>query len=300
MDRTLLVNSFSLNSVCRGRLLRDAPGGKGINVSRAALELGGKTSALFIAGGETGRIIMEKLAFEGIDFRVIKVEDESRTCYGIIDKELGTETIINEQGPLLTKNDMAEFKSLFAKTVQQDDTVAISGSLPNGIHGTIYAELIEIAKTNNARVILDASRIVLREGIEAGPFIVKVNRREMAQIEELNDLDDNRLIDLAKRWITEKGISSIVVTQGKGAVFAISESDVFVAVPPTVTAINTWGSGDCVVAGIGVYLEQGLSFEEAVRYGVAAGTANTLSYGAGFIKLEDVMTLYQETLITHL
>ncbi|HLC15353.1 MAG TPA: PfkB family carbohydrate kinase, partial [Thermodesulfovibrionia bacterium] len=71
-------------------------------------------------------------------------------------------------------------------------------------------------------------------------------------------------------------------------------------IPPAVTAVNTWGSGDCVVAGIAVYLAQGHSFEEAVRFGVAAGTANTLSYGAGFIKLNDVMTLYKSTQITAL
>src|SRR3990172_3640989 len=132
MDRTLLVNSFAVNTVLRGTLLRNVPGGKGVNVSRAALELGGKTLALFVSGGETGQLLKEKLRIEGIDFRTIDVQDESRTCYGIIDTEAGTETVINEQGPTLKIEDVAEFKQLFAQTVQQDDIVALSGSFPLG------------------------------------------------------------------------------------------------------------------------------------------------------------------------
>ena len=300
MDRTLLVNSFSVNSVSRGVLLTNAPGGKGINVSRAALELGGKTLALCIAGGETGRLFTEKLGSEGIDFQVMNVKGETRTCYGIIDKELATETVINELGPSLEKNDVEKFKSLFSETVKNGDIVALSGSFPIGMPDTIYAELIEIVRANNARVILDTSGVGLRKGLEAGPFIVKVNRLEIAQIDGSREpLEDNKLIDIAKSLISRWGISNIIVTQGNGPVFIISASDVFVVVPPDVSAVNTWGSGDCVVAGLLVYLDMGHSFEDAVRLGVAAGTANTLSYGAGFIKIEDVMALYKKTTVTH-
>ncbi|MEO5951214.1 MAG: hypothetical protein ABIQ44_01980 [Chloroflexia bacterium] len=56
---------------------------------------------------------------------------------------------------------------------------------------------------------------------------------------------------------------------------------------PPVIAESAVGSGDCLLAGLAYGITHGFSLWEAAGYGVAAGTANTLSIGAGMLDIED-------------
>ena len=47
------------------------------------------------------------------------------------------------------------------------------------------------------------------------------------------------------------------------------------------------GSGDCLMSGLAYGITHGFTLHEAARYGVAAGTANTLTIGAGNFGIED-------------
>ena len=61
----------------------------------------------------------------------------------------------------------------------------------------------------------------------------------------------------------------------------------FIVKNPSVAAKSAVGSGDCMLAGLTYGFLHGFSFGEAVIHGVAAGTANTLTIGAGQFKIED-------------
>jgi fructose-1-phosphate kinase PfkB-like protein len=53
-----------------------------------------------------------------------------------------------------------------------------------------------------------------------------------------------------------------------------------------------------MLAGLTYGFLRGLSFEQAIIYSVAAGTANTLTIGAGRFKLEDLEKLRHEVQIS--
>jgi 6-phosphofructokinase 2 len=72
----------------------------------------------------------------------------------------------------------------------------------------------------------------------------------------------------------------------KGAI-AAKTGEIFKVKSPNVEAKSAVGSGDCMLAGLVYGILQRLSFEEAVICAVAAGTANTLTIGAGKFKVED-------------
>ena len=65
-------------------------------------------------------------------------------------------------------------------------------------------------------------------------------------------------------------------------------------VPPPVNRKSTVGAGDSMVAGIVFYLSIGKEISEAVRYGVACGTAATMNPGTELCRREDVERLYGE------
>jgi fructose-1-phosphate kinase PfkB-like protein len=53
-----------------------------------------------------------------------------------------------------------------------------------------------------------------------------------------------------------------------------------------------------VLAGLTYGFLQGLSFQQAIIYGVAAGTANTLTIGAGQFKMDDFERLRKQVQIS--
>lgn len=290
IDRALNVKDFNLNRVCRGDVMSVAAGGKGINVSRAVHRLGGKTKALGVAGGETGRQIAAQLKAENIDFTFQGINGESRTCYSIIDNSKHTETVINETGPEVLPEEIKEFKSLFEYCVSKDDIVCLSGSAARGFDRAIYHDLIMISHHSKAKVILDTSGESLFSAIKAVPYIVKINRSELEKLFNSEPTARENLRSKVEK-LTGKGIYGVVITQGEYETVAFFDNQLWSLLPPKVEPINSWGSGDSFLAGMAVGMENGENLIDAMEFGVRAGTANTLSYGAGFIDREEVMKL---------
>lgn len=58
------IPHFALNTVNRITTVRTDPGGKGINISKVIAKLGGKSKAMGILAGSTGRAIAEQLTRE--------------------------------------------------------------------------------------------------------------------------------------------------------------------------------------------------------------------------------------------
>lgn len=292
IDRTILADGFKVNAVNRGWPVLAAVGGKGINVSRAVLRLGGGTEALSVLGGETGKLALKLLRDEGIRIGYIAIEGETRTCYGIIDRKLGTETILNESGPLVLDGEREEFLKLFKNSVNRGEWVVLSGSAARGFGDEIYYDLISIANEKGAHTVLDATARYLIRGVEAVPYLVKLNMEELASLVhgDVDNVDD--MMGEMERLIL-RGINMVVVTRGEKGALAMTKDRLFSIKPPEVASVNTWGSGDCVVAAMLVGLIEGRSIDDALKYGVAAGTANTLSYGAGFINNRDVSEILQ-------
>jgi len=76
----------------------------------------------------------------------------------------------------------------------------------------------------------------------------------------------------------------VVLSLGAEGALSVRPTEALHVRPPRVTIPSAVGSGDCMLAGIACAMTRALSFQEAIRYGVAAGTANALSVGAGKFK----------------
>ncbi len=108
----------------------------------------------------------------------------------------------------------------------------------------------------------------------------------------------SQLIDAVGR-IKALGAKSVVLSLGsRGAVAATSSEGVLEITPPVVDALCPIGAGDAMSAAIVWSLEQGDSLGEALRWGVAAGTASALLPGIELANLEQSREIYQQTSIT--
>ena len=297
IDKTILVSAFEINKIHRPESVTALAGGKGCNVARALKILGETAVISGWVGGFAGQFIETELHREGIQTDFIHTDLESRTCTSILDREKRTLTEIYEAGESVPLEKIEQLRAHIQAIIRNYEAVTLSGSLPPGVTPNFYAGVIEIAREAGVLTFLDSSGDALRRGMEAGPFFVKPNETE-ARL--LLGVERNDPLDFAQAAveISMKYESNVLLSMGGNGAIAAQGQDVFIVKSPRVEAKSAVGSGDCMLAGLTYGILRGFSFEEAIACGVAAGTANTLTIGAGQFKLEDFERLRGRVLIT--
>ncbi len=286
IDKTAIISPFRLNAIHRPQSLLALPGGKGCNVARALKTLGETPVVTGWVGGGAGQFIENGLFKEGIETAFVHVEAESRTCLSIRDPENGTLTEVYERGEPIPADKLDELITRFEKIVPDYRAVALSGSLPSGVPTDLYALLISIAHAANVPVYLDSSGEPLKLALEARPFLIKPNSSEFAGLIGQTLTDAAALAQAALEVGARYGVS-IVLSLGADGAIAVGGGAALYAQPAPIEVESAVGSGDCMLAGIMYGLSRKFSMEVALRYGIAAGTANALRLGAGVFTLED-------------
>ena len=100
---------------------------------------------------------------------------------------------------------------------------------------------------------------------------------------------DEAAREVIRKWKCEV----VVVSMGAAGAMLVTKEIVMHTMPPAVKIKSTVGAGDSMVAGIVHSLSQNKTIEEAVRYGVACGTAATMNPGTELCRKEDADHLYK-------
>ncbi len=278
IDQTLTVNKFVAGDTIRVRSSRFDPGGKGINVSRVIRELGGESTAMGFAPGGLGRYIEQTLDNEGIDTDFVHTRGETRTNITIVDESRHMQTILSDPGPSTSHEAVASLKRRLQRRLHQGDWLVLAGSIPPPLSPELYAQLIQEAKEIGAHTVLDADGAALQAGVEATPEIVKGNRRELERLTG-RELDDEASTLEAARQVHKAGVPIVVATRGREGAVAVYHTKKYRGIAPRVRAVSAIGSGDAFLAGVILTLSQDGSIEEALRLGIASGTAAVLTLG---------------------
>lgn len=272
IDYIVRLESVALGSVNRMESDDKYAGGKGINVSRILKRLDIANTATGFIGGFTGRFVKEGLVEEGIATNFVEVAGDTRINVKI---KAGEETEINGAGPTISAEKLAELEDILAGLTSQD-TVVFAGSAPSSLGNRVYNTLIPIAKKAGAEVVCDFEGQTLLDSLAHAPLLVKPNNHELADIfgVELNSLSD---IEKYARKILTKGAKNVIISMaGDGALLVTPEAAYF-AKPIKGQVKNSVGAGDSMVAGFtGEFVKSGNPVE-ALKWGVACGTATTFS-----------------------
>jgi 1-phosphofructokinase len=253
-------------------------GGKGINVSKTISSLGGKSKAYGILAGQSGRFIEESLESMNIPGDFVYVDGETRTNVKISDPVNSMVTDINEPGPVVDMEAIDKLGKKLFGNLGKEDLIVLTGSTPQGVDKEIYRLWIETARAFGIRCVLDADGELLKNGVEAGPFLVKPNIHELERLYGVQTSSVDEVIELAKRLL-EKGTELVAVSCGeKGAVF-VTDSWVAIVEGISISVKSTVGAGDAMVAALSYGIHQKLKAEEMIKLAVACGTATVMSYG---------------------
>jgi 6-phosphofructokinase 2 len=290
LDRTVTVQELVLDEANRWTDLRRDPGGKGINVSRVIHELGGKTVAYGFIGGIDGTTLKELLKQQGVPFDFTPIRGEIRSNFIIADEAECSQTRIDAPGPQIMRHELQKLVQKVKHISPKPDYLVFAGSVPPSVPNDIYRQLIEAAKNNGIKTVLDSDGKWLKEGIKAIPNIIKPNVHEAEELLQMPLRSETAIVEALKRLI-DLGIELAVISRGKLGLIVANGYKIIKVQPPEVEVRSKVGAGDSTIAGLVFKLSQGLDMEEACRWAVAAGTAATLTPGTQLCRREDVESI---------
>jgi 1-phosphofructokinase family hexose kinase len=226
---------------------------------------------------------------------------ETRTCVLVVDPQADDATALNEPGMPLSRASWQAFVQTVQEAAHGAALVTISGSLPGGVEAAELAALARTLTTAGQRVIIDSSgaplAAVLQEATAANaPYSVKVNRHELGSA---LGMPVGSIPEAARALVAlrERGIHLPAVSLGAQGAIIASEQGVCWAHPPAIQLVSSIGSGDSLLAGLATGLLRGDTPAEALRLGVACGTADALTIGGGLIYPADIERLQAATTI---
>ncbi len=282
IDRIIVVTKLRMYDKNIANRTLVFAGGKGVNVARAlaALELPA-VAAGFIGQGELElyRNALERL---GVITRFVPVAGHTRTNYKLVTEDTGAETEVNERGPVISESELQRLEAVLDELLASAEMLLLSGSLPPGVPPDYYAQLIQRASAHQVPCALDSSGPPLRAGLQAEPYLVKMNRSEL---EEGLETQFSDAADMARglKALCAAGIGIAVASLGSDGAIATDGHDTWLAKPPAVSAKNTVGAGDVMLAGLAVSVLRGESLKQALCWATALATASVTNYEPGSV-----------------
>ena len=280
LDRALSVPQLRPGTLHRAQFIRQDLGGKGFNVSRALRALGIPSHIVGVIGGRTGRALRDGLLADGFDAHLVEVEGETRQNVTLLDESTGLYTKINEPGPILSPRHIAALGTFIEQMVRPGDLWAFCGSLPPGAPQDLYADLICVVQRGGGLVFLDTSGPAFRAGLQAGPFAIKPNSEEAAQVLQASLSSDQDHCQAA-RELQSKGVRLVAPTRGAQGLVLASDGTLLTAIPPSIAARSPIGAGDASLAGLLWAVSDHCDPIETARRAVACGTAAAMQDGTG-------------------
>lgn len=296
IDKSTTTHHVTPEDKLRCNNLRLDPGGGGLNVARAIHQLGGMAAPIYVAGGMNGQLLQKLLQAHDLPELLIPIAGETRESFTVFEETTSRQYRFNLPGPTLSE---AEWQGVLERVSNLDPrphTLVASGSLPPGVPENFYVQLAERVESWGSRMIVDTSGAPLQTIVEecAPVYMIKPNLGELAALvgHELEDDDD--ILNASRELLRRCRIEILVVSLGAGGVLLITGDQATFLRAPTVPIRSKIGAGDSTVAGITLGLVRGLPMLEAVRFGVAAGSAAVMASGTGLCRREDAERLFAQ------
>lgn len=300
VDKTYEVENFAVGGFYHPGRTITVPGGKGINVARVLKALGQPLVVTGFAGGNNGRFLTQHLRSSGIRADFVPIGEESRVVISIIDRAQGTQTRVDEVGPLVTPSEVDRLRRKWESLLDRSQLAVIAGSAPRGVSLDLYGELAEIARKKEVALILDAHDELLARALIARPVVITPNLSELQRLVNGQLSVPDGVVEAGKGLVAD-GINVVITSLGaRGAIAVTEKHGTWWARPPKVKVVGTVGSGDALVAGFAAASMERTPFDERLRLAVAAGAANAATFGAGVCTQQEISKLLPEVKLERL
>ena len=225
----------------------------------------------------------------------IRVPGETRSNIKLAEDD-GRVTDINGPGPQVSEAAQQALIDKLDQIAASHDAVVVAGSLPRGISPQWLYQLLLRLKALGLKVILDTSGQALKQGLNAGPWLIKPNT------EELSDALGADISSLASQVaaatrLQAQGVEHVVISQGAEGVNWFSHGPAWQALPPKVSVASTVGAGDSLLAGMLHGLLSGHSPEQTLRTATAIAAMAVTQIGFGISDMAQLATLERDVCV---
>ena len=244
------------------------PAGKGINVAKVLNDLGIKVAVGGFLGEDNQGDFEHMFRQIGLEDKFQRVAGKTRINVKITETEADV-TDLNFLGYQISAEDWQKFVASSLDYCKDFDIVAVCGSLPRGVTPQQFADWLSQLHHAGVKVVLDTSNQALTAGLQANPWLVKPNHRELEAWvgHSLPTLED--IIAAAKK-LKAQGIANVVISMGAKGSLWLSDNGVVQAQPPKCeNVVSTVGAGDSMVAGLIYGVVQHLSPQETLAFASA-------------------------------
>ena len=285
VDEAISIAELDLGEINRCRFDSLDAGGKGLNASRVIHRLGRATLALGFVGGVTGALLRGLLDNERVPHAFDDVEEMTRLNVMLVERRVARRTRLYLPGPHVAPARIGDLRHRL-EAVPPGGIVVLAGSLPPGLPESVYFELVGWLRERGVQTIVDTSETALMRVLPARPALIKPNA------EEAGRLLGRRIVSFADahdaaRQLRRLGAQQVVISLGKDGAVGAGPDGAWEAVPPEVEVRSTVGSGDSMVAGLAIALNEGAGLAEGLRFGTAAGAATAMAAAAHLCRRED-------------
>lgn len=303
IDITHELDAVHLGEVNQVAVVRDTPGGKGVNVARVIASLERAVSVGGFLGGSNGRTLRQDLEQLDIGQDWTTIQGQTRRTVTVLDRNGAT--VLNEPGPTVDDQAWPRLTQSLLHRLAPGDVVVLSGSTPPGTPDDALASLVSAAREQGARVLVDTSGPALLAVARAGADVVKPNAQELREATGSADLRRGA------EHLLECGAGAVVVSCGEdGMLGFLAHGDrmrAWRARPAAVLDGNPTGAGDAAVAALACALEDGVRSKlptailpEALREAVALSGAAVLRPVAGEVDITAYRRMRRETTLEEL
>lgn len=290
-QKTIVLEHLWENEVNRSSNYYFDAAGKGANTARVLNQLGCSCTHLTHLGGERLAEMLSLMERDHIHVQWADSQSPIRTCTTLINMEKATTTEIVEESEPVAPGTEEKIKNLFLEILPHIGTVIISGTKAQGYSDELYPFMVEVAKADGRKVILDIKGSDLLNSLQFHPEIIKPNFKEFVGTffpgEEVKEHDPSQdLIEKVKEKMIElnnKYQVSTVLTRGSHPTLFFQDGKIYESPIQRIVPLNTIGSGDAVTAGMASILNKGGSIAGAVQKGQECGAMNALLLRPGVI-----------------
>lgn len=281
LEQQYYVKKLYPKSETKAEKVRYNINGKSINIARILNRFNTSVFATGFLGGLKGTYIFNELKRLKIfnDFIHIKDETEGKLFLIEDDKIL---SIIGEDGPRITREDLGSFYELFSKIVDNFPLVCGAGEIPSGVPEDVYYDLIKISKSRGKKFILDAKGQELINGIEASPFMVNLSIEDLQDISKLELNFENEIIKIGK-GVLDTGIELVVIDLDENGTIVLDKDRGYRLEVHEMNLNNLKEDKGYLVAGYIFGIDKRYDFETTIKL----GQSFRLAYG----QIDDIDTI---------
>lgn len=282
--------------------------GKAMNVSRGLHAVGISAETHILLGEENASEYLRLASDYAVPISCITTDGAVRENISVNTPKGETRICLNNYS--ITPNILPVFAAKIISKLSENMAVVFSGSLPKGITCADFVKFVLTIKNAvpNTKIVLDCPTLTSEHIKEIKPFLIKPNYEEALKLlKNLNFAgftaeDKKDAENAAKTLCIHTESSYCVISCGaSGAAFASKNGDSGYINAPKINniACSTVGAGDSMLAGMlfSFLKENSLhrcTISEAVKWGVAFGSASCLNKGTEPPIAANIFKLYRE------